>query len=70
MNKKIVVLKLKDFKLEIENCQSIDEFKRIEERLKRILKEVYPVEDPFIKRCHSSWGISPSTLRSLENALY
>lgn len=70
MNKDDIIKKLIDFRREFEECQSIDEFKKIEERLKRKLKEIYLDDDPFVRRCKSSWGISPSMLRSLENALW
>lgn len=70
MNKDDILKKLKNFRQEIEDCQSVEEFKVIEERLKRYIGYIYLDDDPFVKRCKSRWSISPSTLQSLENVLW
>lgn len=70
MDKEAVIQKLKDFRVEIEDCQSMKELEKIEERLKRKLKEIYLDNDPFITRCYlKRGGMSPSKLREISNFL-
>lgn len=69
MNKEDYIEKLTQFKIEIESCDSKDNFLRIEERLKRKLLEIYLMDDPFIKKCKSSWKLTQSQLASLSSIL-
>jgi len=69
MNKEDYIEKLTQFKIEIESCDSKDNFLRIEEWLKRKLLEIYLSDDPFIKKCKSSWKLTQSQLASLSSIL-
>lgn len=61
------ILKLKSFKDELDNCQTKDSLKEIEERLRRKLKEIFIDDDPFMRRCKSIWATSPKTFAEISS---